>query len=425
MVFWAFYYFIKVGGIPPYTRYADFGFFYESGTRVLTDPINLYKMEKFYYLPSAATFFAFTLAIFPLSISYYAFYFTNIVLGILIVREFNKILILLDIEDKFTRFLFLILISNGWFLHRIFTFNQTKLIVSFLLVLIIKREIQYRIGEREKDLKYYFINYFTLIFLIGLAPILILVFIIFLFNDINIRDFFKKKSIKIHLLIIVIFLFQNILFIIFPSLIFDYFAKDGLNWAYVLPGYCNCFFFEIGYYLSEPFFTLYFISSTIIIAVITIILAFHPNLRLETKIGFFSLSYLILGMFSGFMLCYMNMMFSLFLLIPNINKKEKKMEFIKENKLISVSLLIYAAIIFISPLETIQTYLLITNEYPFNIIATYRYVFLIGFYIISVILILLIKNKDKKILIFGLLSIAYISFIIFLALSPTNINMSF
>ena len=138
VAFWAFYYFMKVGGIPSYTRYADFGFFYESGTQVLTDPINLYKIDKFYYLPSAATFFAFTLAIFPLSISYYAFYYMNIVLGILIVREFNKILILLDIEDKFTRFLFLILISNGWFLHRIFTFNQTKLLVSLLLVLIIK-----------------------------------------------------------------------------------------------------------------------------------------------------------------------------------------------------------------------------------------------------------------------------------------------
>ena len=349
----------------------------------------------------------------------------NIVLGILIVREFNKILILLDIEDKFTRFIFLILISNGWFLHRIFTFNQSKLIVSLLFALIIKREIQYRIGEREKDLKYYFINYFILIFIIGLAPHLIFLFFIFLFNDINIRDIFKKNNIQIYLLIIAIFLIQNILFIIFPSLIFDFFSRDGLNWVYFLPGYSNCFLFEIGYYLSEPFFTLFFISSTIIIAVISIILSFHQNLPLETKIGFFSLSYLILGMFSGFMLCHMNMMFSLFLLIPYINKKEKKMEFIKENKLISVSLLTYAAVIFIPPLETIQTYILITNEYPFNIIAIYRYVFLIGFYVISVILILLVNKKNKKNLILGLLSILYIFFIIILVLSPTNINLYF
>ncbi len=417
VVFWAFYYFIKIGGIPPYDRYLDFGYFYESGKQVLTDPINLYEIKGIYYLPSAATFFALTIAIFPLHISYYAFYCINIVLGILVVIEFNKILKLMDIEDKFTRFVFLILISNGWFLHFLFTFSQIKLLISLIFILIIKREIQCRIDEREKDLKYNFINYFLLVFIIGIAPNLIFLFFIFLFNDINIRDIFKKKNIQIYLLIIVIFIIQNFLFIIFPSLICDYLAVDLVGFGEIRWGHTSAIFY--GIILYQPFYGVFLLSATIIIALISIILAFHKNLPLETKIGFFSLTYLLLGMYSGGFLCHMNMMFSLFLFIPIIKKEEKIPELIKQNKLIFLSFLIYAAVLFIGPIETIQKYIAITREFPFDIIVEYRYVFLISFYITSVILVLLIKYNDKKNLYLGLPFIVFMYFIVYMVLTPT------
>ena len=58
-------------------------------------------------------------------------------------------------------------------------------------------------------------------------------------------------------------------------------------------------------------------------------------------------------------------------------------------------------------------------EFPFDIIVEYRYVFLISFYITSVILVLLIKYNDKKNLYLGLPFIVFMYFIVYMVLTPT------
>ncbi len=405
VTFWAIYYFLKIGHWVPWDRYLDFGFFYDAGQQFLTDPSKIYEISEFYYLPIAAVFFAFTISPFPLYVSFYTFYILNIIMGILIVIEFNKILKLLNFEKKYIRFLFLFLISNGWFLHRVFTFSQTKLIVGYIIVFILRREIEYRVFEKEKTLRFYFVNYFLLFFAISMALPLIFMAFIFISNDIHLKEIFKKSNVRIYLLIVTILLLQNILFIIYPSLIFDFLGQSGIEWSLKHRSVANSAFYLIG--LPEDFFTKLLNSSTIILVIITCLLIIDKKLSLELKIGYFSLSSLFFGYFSGFMLGQMNLMLSLLLYVPLLKKEDRFIDLIKNNKLILISILFYLGIIFILPIETINKYLPITMEFPLNLIFRLRYVILFCGYGIMTVIILFIHYKDIENFAFAILIIIY------------------
>ena len=118
---------------------ADFSVFYSAGKQILQKPGDLYEIERYLYMPSFAIFFCFTFSLLPYEISFYSFYLVNYILGIFAILEFNKILILKGIEKKVHRFIFLIVISNGYLIWVIFFFNHFKFIIFFFLLYIIKR----------------------------------------------------------------------------------------------------------------------------------------------------------------------------------------------------------------------------------------------------------------------------------------------
>ena len=141
--FWALLYLRQVNFI--LNQYWDLYIFYDSGKQVFINPEDLYEIGNFHYMPSSAVFFAFTISLFPLFIAHYIFYILNYVMALISIKEYNKILELLNVKEKIHRFLFLIIISNGFFVYRQFYYNQTKFLVLAILLFITRREIQFKL----------------------------------------------------------------------------------------------------------------------------------------------------------------------------------------------------------------------------------------------------------------------------------------
>ncbi|MFX1446005.1 MAG: hypothetical protein ACFFHV_21520, partial [Promethearchaeota archaeon] len=211
----------------------DFTNFYYCGEKVLKEPWNLYDFNAiqpggikygYKYLPNFAVIIGVPLYLLPsISIAYKVFYIINIILAMLYVIWFNKILILLNLKKKLHRFLFLFSMSNGFIVLEQFKNNQMKFLIGLILLFILKQEIQYRIQPFDKDLKFYLITYNLFILIIGAFPYLLFYFLIYLFQDIPYNQLFNKENLKKYIIIIVSFTAQNFLFILYPSLIRDYY----------------------------------------------------------------------------------------------------------------------------------------------------------------------------------------------------------
>jgi len=178
--------------------YMDYFIWYKTGKIIYTDPSNLYYQHpepyniSYTWMPCWAMLFAISFSLMPLAIGYFILFTINIIAGVLFVREFNKVLTLLDVKRKLHRFLFLIITSNGFIILNIFLQNQPKLIVALIFFFILRREIQCRKEEIEKDLKYHLINYGLFVFAVGIAPYFIFLLLIYIFHDIKFKDLFKK-----------------------------------------------------------------------------------------------------------------------------------------------------------------------------------------------------------------------------------------
>jgi len=162
----------------------DFMVFYRSGQIILHNPKLLYEDDRFLYMPSFAILFAISLSLLPVSISVIVFLLINYFMAVLSLLEYNKILTLMNLKEKIHRFLLLMIISNGFFVYYQFVFNQTKYILFFLILVVIRRELQSKKKIKIKDLKYFFINYSIFAFAIGIAPYFLFLLLIYIFHDI-------------------------------------------------------------------------------------------------------------------------------------------------------------------------------------------------------------------------------------------------
>lgn len=352
----------------------DFNIFYRSGKQIFIDPKNLYQVRGYFYLPSFAIFFSLTLSLIPLYLAHYIWYVIIYILGILSIREFNEILILMKVKEKVHRFMFLIIISNGYFVYYIFRFKQTKFLVLLILLYILKREFQIKNNKIETNLKYYLINYGLFVFAISMAPYFIFLLLIYIFHDIHFNDLFKKKNLKIYCIAIIMFLSQNFLFIIFPVLIFEFLNAYGFIRIHGI----QLFYLREWVSLSQIQLMFATIILTIILIVISFILIVNNQLTIEKKFAYFSITYLFTGIFS-YQIFILLILFSfiLFLFVPCLNQNVKGIEFIRCNKILLLGLLIILIISFMPPTFALYVVFPILSEYPFYILVNLRWVFLL------------------------------------------------
>ncbi|MFX1277590.1 MAG: hypothetical protein ACFFBP_23295 [Promethearchaeota archaeon] len=328
----------------------DFTAFYEAGKKVLSDPENLYEWETadpYLYLPSLAISFSITLSLLPYLPAYFIFYIINYIAGILSILEFNKILKMMNVKKEMHRLIFLFIIANGYLVYIQFYFNQFKYLLFIIFLVIIRREIQFRLEEREKNHRYYLINYTLFVYAIGLAPYFIFTLFIYIFNDIKFQDLIEKENLKKYCILIVLFLLENFLFLIYPNLIFEFlkgFTRPGEERVKIKMLYLKGLI-DVSASRMEK---ITYISIAILTA-LTILLILVKNLKIEEKFSYFFLAYLFVGVFSyPILLGLMLFSFTLLLFVPFLNQKARGKEFIKENKFLLIGLLSIATMFFIT-----------------------------------------------------------------------------
>jgi len=366
---------------------------YSAGKQIFINPEKLYNVPTYLYMPNFAIFLAFTLSIFPYSMAYTVLFIYNYIWGVFSIREFNKILILMRVKKKIHRFMFLMIISNGFFVYNQFWFNQTKYLLLLILLFIIRRELQFNKDEIEKDLKYYLINYSLFVLAIGMAPHFIFYLIIYMFQDIPRNEIFKKENIKKYSIVVIMSVIQNFLFIIYPFQIIEF--LDGFN---VIPRQRQKL--KVIYlrdWINTDSSSAQFISylSFIILSIIALILIFNDKSRIQEKFGYFSIAYILFG-FQFYHTVVSLVLFSLALLlfIPYLNQDKKRIEFVKSNKILLLGVFSILGIFFIAHEFILYEFIPIPHEYPLVILDNLRWIFLISIMIISLIH---LKLKYKKI----------------------------
>ncbi|MFX1277591.1 MAG: hypothetical protein ACFFAT_21440, partial [Promethearchaeota archaeon] len=322
--FWAIYAIFIINQL---SAGADFQFYYDAGEQILFDPRNLYDVFGYQYMPSFAMFFAITFSLIPYLIAGYLFYTLNYIIGLFTIIELNKILKLMNLKEKKHRFIFLWIISNGYFVFNQFKWNQAKYIVLIILLFVIRQELQFRMDEKEKNLKFYLVNYSLLVFAIAIAPYFIFLLLIYLFEDIQIKSIFNQFNKKKFLIVICSFLLQNFLFIIFPSVLFDF--LEGINHPIRDPKKINMLYLENLVNFSSSRMKSIILFSNITLLLITCFLILKKRLKLEYKFSFFLLAFLFIGVYSyQFHLALILFTFIILLFVPCLKKDYKGLDFL-------------------------------------------------------------------------------------------------
>ena len=350
----------------------DYPCFYNAGKQVFVNPLRIYDAKGFVYMPNTAFLFFF-FALFPYSIGLIIFLFFNYILGLLVLKEYDKILILMELKQKIQRFMFLMIISNGMYVFRQFGWSQTKWLLSFLLLFILRREIQFIKHEKIKDLKFYLINFGLFILAIGLAPFFIFLLLIYIFHDIHIKELFDKENIRKYLIVILMFCAQNFVFIINPSQFFTFIS------FFNMPNVRNDIFQNLTYLkdfniiVSSDLMPLLTILFVIAISIISLIIIFQKELLMQEKFGFFFLAYIFLGIYSFQIYLYLLLFsFVLLLFVPFLEKNKKGFEWVKLNKFFIIGIL--------------SLTLILNHDLIYYIIPRYSVFILLSLMMISLIL---------------------------------------
>ncbi|MFX0139961.1 MAG: hypothetical protein ACFFDN_40340 [Candidatus Hodarchaeota archaeon] len=381
MLFWSLFYVFKENFD---IKSIDFYLIYKAGRHFLLDPRMLYDPSlRMFHLPVFVMFIAFGFCFLPFSIAEYLFYAFITIVAIIFIFEYNKILILMDVNEKLVRFLFLMIISNGFIVFYQFFMSQYKFIAGLLMFIVLRRELQYTKEGNEKTYNFYFVNYLLFAFVTAIFPVFIFFLLVYLFQNIPLKDIMKYKNIKKYLILLLSFAIENFIIFIYPSLILDIFnlfqrhsIAERASWGFPI------FYLKEWEWLNSDDYTSVILISTILIAVITFILGFYSNLPIEQKFGYFSLIWIIFSTFAERVLVILIPLL-LLLLIPFLNQENNLFDFIKNNFIISIGLLSVLAICFMPDANSIYNYAPFLQEFPFVIFMYIRWIVLIVIFVSS------------------------------------------
>jgi hypothetical protein len=276
----------------------DFDAYYYAGKSIFLNPALVYSeyiIPQFVYLPGFACLFA-PLSMLPYEVALIVYFIILAIFSELSLFYLDKILTLkkVGIEIKFA---ILMIISGGAVIILNFELLQTKFIVSFLVLLFLKREIE---KKQNKDLKFYIIQLFLIAVIVSILPYMVFIALIYLFHREN--RFLKSIQIKKILIFSLELLIINIIFLIYPLLISDFFERI-----------LNQFLFGDNYILHHralPIMVFYYadnlfnydipwdsIGGIISISMVIINTLYHSYSRepLEIKIGRFFLIFLLMS----------------------------------------------------------------------------------------------------------------------------------
>lgn len=368
--------------------YEDLQMFYRGGKILLIDPSDIYSVVGYFYSPSFSIFSLLLFYFFPLWEAHFVLWGLNIILGIGLIIELNKIFKLMELNNDLYRVIFLSIAILSWDVYGQFYFPQAKMIVAFIIFFVIRREMEFR---EEKSLKYYIINYSLMSFSLGISPYFIFLYMIIFINDVGRENLLRRSSIEKLFLFAIIILAENFLFILYPNLIFDFFDKglgfsngEGWNWDIYV-------FYLRDLELPLGNFRIYFITSYIALSILIGISSY----QLKTKVGLFGVVYLLTSSY-GTVDEFIPICMVLFLFISFLEQEDRILDGIKKNKLVVIGL-IGIILINANPYDpyTLYKYFPILLSPPFVSIMKFRVLIFVSMMVIPLI-ILKIKMIDFR-----------------------------
>ncbi|MFX1392125.1 MAG: hypothetical protein ACFFAH_00995 [Promethearchaeota archaeon] len=368
---------------------------YVAGKKALTDPANIYDVPTFQYMPNFTIFIAIILSIFPYSLAYPILFLYNYLWAILAIREFNKILILKEVSKKIHRFMFLMIFSNGFWVYFQFYLVQTKFFVLLILLYIIRRELQFNIEQKEKDLKYYLINFNLLILAAGTAPQCILYLLLYIFQDVRYNEIFKKENFKKYIIAAGFFLIQNIFFIIFPHQIFEFLARFQ-HMSEEKRIRMSLIYLREWVDISKRLSIILNILSLIALFIIIAFLIYKNHLEIQEKFGWLSLAFILIGFWfhqSAPAIIFFSLILLLF--VPHLNQDVKGFEFIKSNRILLTGILSILIISFLAYEYGFVMVLFIPRPKELILVLLLDLRWIIFFSIMIISLILIKLNLEK------------------------------
>lgn len=369
----------------------DFPFFYYGGKYIYTEPEKIPFGSGFYWTVNFAVAFS-LISLFEYKIALWIFFFIIYIFGVLLLLEFNKILELKNVNNKFNRFLFLLVICNGIYIFQVFDYLQKKFISLFLLLLLIRREIEIRThNNNSNNLKFQIIQFNILIFALGMEPQFSPLGIIYLLNNMSIKSIFSKDQLKKYTLVIIIFIGQNFMFLIYPNLIFRF--LEGVNNAPQYTDITNIHLYtltpeiivkeKISIYGCDMLRILLVLNinvsivfiSLILIAIFTIAISFKSNILLEKKIGYFCLFSVFFSVYVYHTIYIIVLPLITLLFIGDLEVLEDYLAFssyikyMKKNRLYLLGLFCIAILTFNIPLHIIYRTFPFTQIIPIQILV--------------------------------------------------------
>ncbi len=387
--------------------------FYGVGEKILKYQWNLYSPEtNFFALPIIALIFTLISLIIPLSMATYIFFFIDIIAAIFSILEFNKILKLYKVKNKFFRGGLLILISNGFIITDAFSKNQLIFIVAFILFTILRRELQFRDKIILKDKKYLFLNYNLFLLGVAIYPVLIM-----------------KENLLKTCLAIISFSLQNFLFFIFPKLLIDFFFSllNQINSSWFL-----FYLIDMNLCRSLNFPSYITIIFLIFLSIITLLLIILKTFKLEEKFGLSSLSYIYFCPIPNLGTLIIYLPFILLIFLPFFKIENKKTLFFKKNSISLINIFLLVIIYFHVRPSIIFSYLpfFLDSFFALYIYLFYLLIILILGYSVLLIFIdkIVLKRKSNNFFkysyfLFSFI-IIYFLFIIQAYLVPNGFNLS-
>ncbi len=392
---WALYYLSRVflGISPVIYGLGDMFCFFQSGQNLSK---NLYQnVGCFYYLPIAALYYYISMPTFFLG--YWVLLFTNIVLSFILISLIDKLAKLKGIENLKYRFLINTISTNGWnLLYTSYYQGQSKILTATLFLLFLIREFT----TEKKNLRFYVIQYNILWFLIAFTPNYVLFFLVYLLHDTKLRAVLNKENFKKILIIIVSFIVQNFLFIIYPNLLFDFLTKGVLQFGQARQTHLE---FSSGN-IFENFLVIQTLSGVVFVpqylvfycatlaTIIAVLVITFLKTDLFKKSVFFSISMVFFYMFTTqFLILTSLLIIQLFLFLEE--EKEDFMEFFKKNiTTISAIFVLFISNIIMSNNSTIIKYFPFITS--FNILIVIL-IYCRNFIMFLFILIILFYNYYK------------------------------
>ncbi|MFX1388562.1 MAG: hypothetical protein ACFE9Z_00695 [Promethearchaeota archaeon] len=388
---------------------ADFPSFYYAGQNIFTNPEFIYSagiVPRYRYLPCFAMIFA-ILSLFNYVTSAWIYFFILLIIAFLAIIEFDKILKLQNVNSKFNRFLILIVISNGLRIMLNFDILQTKFIVLYLILVFIRREIEFKKSKEqtEKNLKFFFIQISILIFVIGLLPYIAFILIIYLFNNINLRRILSKSQLQKYLLVVVAFFIQNFMFIIVPPLFVGFLSglsRSGyplnltptdiitLRDNLLLPPNTISALI-IAFNIAVDFIVLS-IFSIVLMFVVTLILTLNKKLSIEEKFAYFFLLNLISNVYFDYEQSFVIFLPLIVILFINLKSYNSISNYIKQNFFNLLGLLGVILLYFMPPIYLFYELIPISINIPLALLII-RHTFA---YIIIILAFLMMKLIQKN-----------------------------